>query len=99
MPDTSAWCSGKRGFSWRKPRHTLQERQDLAAVAAGRARLAALKRQAAAGRARLAALKRQAAAGAIRLPFADESEVSTHPHLAHTWAPKGFDPKVRSEER
>src|SRR5687767_5696682 len=82
MPDTSAWCSGKRGFSWRKPRHTLQERQDLAAVAAGRARLAALKRQ--------------AAAGAIRLPFADESEVSTHPHLAHTWAPKGFDPKVQA---
>jgi transposase len=82
MPDTSAWCSGIRGFSWRKPRHTLQERQDLAAVAAGRARLAALKRQ--------------AAAGAIRLLFADESEVSTHPHLAHTWAPKGFDLKVQA---
>jgi Winged helix-turn helix len=52
----------KRGFSWRKPRHTLAERQDLAAVAAGRARLAELKAQ---------------AAGAIRLLFGDESELST----------------------
>ena len=72
----------KKGFSWRKPRHTLTGRQDLAAVAAGRARLAELKRQ--------------AAAGAIRLLFGDESEVSTHPYLAHTWAPKGFDLKVQA---
>jgi transposase len=36
------------------------------------------------------------AAGAIRLLFGDESEVSTHPYLAHTWAPKGFDLKVQA---
>src|SRR4030095_5537644 len=72
----------KRGFSWRKPRHTLQERQDVAAVAGGRAGLAELKRR--------------AVAGAIRLLFGDESEVSTHPYLAHTWAPKGFDLKVQA---
>ena len=28
--------------------------------------------------------------------FGDESEVSTHPYLAHTWAPKGFDLKVQA---
>lgn len=72
----------KKRFSWRKPRHTLTGRQDLAAVAAGRAALAGLKAQ--------------AAAGAIRLLFGDESEVSTHPYLAHTWAPKGFDLKVQA---
>jgi transposase len=35
-------------------------------------------------------------AGAIRRLFGDESEVSTHPYLAHTWAPKGFDLKVQA---
>ena len=35
-------------------------------------------------------------AGAIRLLFGDESEVSTHPYLAHTWAPKGCDLKVQA---
>jgi DDE superfamily endonuclease len=50
----------------------------------------------AAGRARLAELKERAARGAIRLLFGDESEVSTHPYLAHTWAPKGFDLKVQA---
>jgi len=50
----------------------------------------------AAGRAALAGLKGQAAAGAIRLLFGDESEVSTHPYLAHTWAPKGFDLRVEA---
>src|SRR4029453_18999325 len=72
----------KRGFSWRKPRHTLKERQDLAAVEAGRAGLAEPKRR--------------TTAGAIRLLFGDESEVSTHPYLAHTWAPKGCDLKVQA---
>jgi transposase len=44
----------------------------------------------------LAELKRQAEGGAIRLLFGDESEVSTHPYLAHTWAPKGFDLEVQA---
>jgi transposase len=50
----------------------------------------------AAGRAALAGLKAQAAAGVIRLLLGDESEVSTHPYLAHTWAPKGFDLRVEA---
>ena len=36
-------------------------------------------------------LKGQAEAGDIVLLFADESEVLTHPYLAHVWAKKGAD--------
>jgi hypothetical protein len=38
-----------KGFVWRRPRHTLKGRQDAAAIAASRERLADLKTQAAAG--------------------------------------------------
>src|SRR3954466_4954231 len=61
-----------KGFAWRRPRHTLKGRQDTAAVAASRQRLADLKTQ--------------AAAGAIDLVFLDESEALTHPYLARCWA-------------
>ena len=40
-------------------------------------------------------LKTQAEAGDIVLLFADESEALTHPYLAHVWAKKGADLRVR----
>src|ERR1043165_5913507 len=49
-----------KGFVWRRPRHTLKGRQDAAAVAASRERLADLKTQ--------------ATAAAIDLVFRDEPE-------------------------
>jgi len=39
-------------------------------------------------------MRSQAAAGDIVLLFADESEVSTHPYLAHQWARRGEDLRV-----
>jgi DDE superfamily endonuclease len=72
----------QKGFAWRRPRHTLKGRQDAAAVAAGRQRLAALKRQ--------------AEAGAIDLVFLDESEARTHPYLARCWARKGTDLRIEA---
>lgn len=41
-------------------------------------------------------LKQQARAGDIRLLFADESEASTHPYLAHLWAKRGADVRVEA---
>src|SRR3954453_20433609 len=38
--------TASKGFAWRRPRHTLKERQDAAAVAASRQRLVDLKTQA-----------------------------------------------------
>src|SRR5690606_18368500 len=70
----------KRGFSWRRPRHTLKGRQNAAAV--DRSGL------------RIKLLKAQAEAGDIRLLFADEAEALTHPYLAHAWARKGVDLRV-----
>ena len=61
-----------KGFAFRRPRHTLKGRQDTAAVAASRERLADLKTR--------------AAVGAIDLVFLDESEALTHPYLARCWA-------------
>ena len=43
---------------------------------------------------RLKLLKRQADAGDIVLLFGDESEVLTHPYLAHAWAKRGADLRV-----
>src|SRR3954469_8969865 len=65
------------GCAWRGPRHTLKGRQDAAAVAASRQRLADLKTR--------------AAAGAIDLVFLDESEALTHPYLARCWARRGTE--------
>jgi len=71
-----------KGFAFRRPRHTLKGRQDAAAVAASRERLADLKTQ--------------AAAGAIDLVFLDESEVLTHPYLAHCWARRGTELRIQA---
>src|SRR5215218_5165760 len=71
-----------KGFAWRRPRHTLKGRQDAAAVAASRERLADLKTQ--------------AAAGAIDLVFLDESEALTHPYLARCWARRGSDLRIQA---
>jgi hypothetical protein len=73
---------GKRGFRWRRPRHSLTGRQDAEAV--DRIGL------------RLALRKAQAAAGDITLLFADESEALTHPYLAHAWAKRGADLRVQA---
>src|ERR1700693_928780 len=67
----------KRGFAWRRPRHTLKGRQDTDAV--DRCGL------------RLRLLKQQAKAGDIILLFGDESEALTHPYLARAWAKRGGD--------
>jgi hypothetical protein len=75
-------AAAPQGFSWRRPRHTLKGRQDAAAVAASRRRLAELKRQ--------------AAAGAIDLLFLDEAEARTHPYLAHRWARRGTDLRIEA---
>lgn len=75
----------KRGFAWRRPRHTLAGRQDPEAVA--RAGL------------RLNLLRQQARAGDIRLLFADQSEALTHPYLAHAWAKRGADLRLEAPGR
>jgi transposase len=75
-------AAAPKGFTWRRPRHTLKGRQDAAAVAAGRRRLEELKRQ--------------AAAGAIDLLFLDEAEARTHPYLAHGWAKRGVDLRIEA---
>jgi transposase len=69
-------------FSFRRPRHTLKNRQDPEQVAAATVRIAELKRR--------------AAAGEIVLLFQDESEARTHPYLARTWAPVGADLRVEA---
>src|SRR3954449_9702261 len=71
-----------KGFAWRRPRHTLKARQDAAAVAASRERLADLKTR--------------AAAGAIDLVFLDESEALTHPYLARCWARRGAELRIEA---
>src|SRR3954449_7658165 len=71
-----------KGFAWRRPRHTLKARQDAAAVAASRERLADLKTR--------------AAAGAIDLVFLDESEALTHPYLARCWARRGTELRIQA---
>jgi hypothetical protein len=72
----------KRGFAWRRPRHTLKGRQDKQAVERSGVRLSLLRQQ--------------AQAGDIRLFFQDESEALTHPYLAHTWAQRGADLRVEA---
>lgn len=80
---SSAFCCGKKGgFHWRRPRHSLTDRQDANAV--DRIGL------------RLALRKAQAEAGDIALLFADESEALTHPYLAHAWARRGTDLRVQA---
>jgi hypothetical protein len=71
-----------KGFAWRRPRHTLKGRQDAAAVAASRERLADLKTR--------------AATGAIDLVFLDESEVLTHPYLARCGARRGTELRIQA---
>lgn len=41
-------------------------------------------------------MRQQAAAGDIVLLFGDESEVLTHPYLAHVWARRGSDLRVEA---
>src|SRR5262249_29616061 len=67
----------KRGFRFRRPRHTLKGRQDADAVDRGGLRLKLRKAQ--------------ALAGDIVLLFCDESEALTHPYLARAWAKRGAD--------
>src|SRR5208283_5234844 len=67
----------KRGFRYRRPRHTLKGRQDAEAVDRGGLRVKLFKAQ--------------AEAGDIVLLFADESEALTHPYLARAWAKRGAD--------
>ena len=43
---------------------------------------------------RLKLFKQQAMAGDIVLLFGDESEVLTHPYLAHAWAKRGADLRI-----
>jgi transposase len=71
-----------KGFVFRRPRHTLKGRQDAAAVAASRRRLADLKTR--------------AAAGAIDLVFLDESEALTHPYLARCWARRDAELRIQA---
>lgn len=75
-------AEGKRGFRWRRPRHTLKGRQEREAVE--RVGL------------RLQLRKAQAQAGDVVLLFADESEALTHPYLAHAWAPRGADLRIQA---
>lgn len=72
----------KRGFAWRRPRHTLKGRQDAQAVERSGVRLSLLRQQ--------------AETGDIRLLFQDESEALTHPYLAHVWAKRGADIRVEA---
>jgi transposase len=71
-----------KGFAFPRPRHTLKGRQDTAAVAASRERLADLKTR--------------AAAGAIDLVFLDEFEALTHPYLARCWARRGTELRIEA---
>ncbi len=71
-----------KGFSWRRPRHTLKGRQDKAAVERSRQDLQRLRRQ--------------AAAGDIDLLFLDESEARTHPYLARCWAKRGTELRIEA---
>jgi hypothetical protein len=71
-----------KGFVFRRPRHTRTGRQDAAAVAASRKRLADLKTQ--------------ALAGVIDLVFLDKSEALTHPYLARCWARHGSDLRIQA---
>jgi len=41
-------------------------------------------------------LRQQAVAGDIHLLFGDESEVLTHPYLAHCWAERGADLRIEA---
>src|SRR4051812_48210827 len=75
----------KGGYRWRRPRHSLEGRQDADAV--DRAGL------------RLRLLKRQAAAGDIHLLFGDEAEALSHPYLAHCRAERGADLRVEAPGR
>ena len=77
---TERFAQTKRGFRWRRPRHTLRGRQDASEVDRVGLRLR-LRRQ-------------QARAGDIILLFGDESEALTHPYLAHAWAERGADLRV-----
>ena len=70
----------KRGFRWRRPRHTLKNRQSADQI--DRVGL------------RLKLRKAQAEAGDIVLLYADESEALTHPYLARAWAKQGADLRV-----
>src|SRR5258708_2208472 len=72
----------KRGFRWRRPRHTLKGRQDPDAID----RVGV----------RLKLRKAQAEAGDIVLLFSDESEALTYPYLARAWAKRGADLPVPS---
>ncbi len=71
LADLAGPAAQEKGFAWRRPRHTLKGRQDAAAVADSRRRLAELK---------------EPAAGAIDLVFLDESEALTYPYLARRMA-------------
>src|ERR1044071_8133232 len=73
-------CS--KGVCLPSPAPHPQGRQDKAAVAANRERLADLRAQ--------------AAVGAIDLVFLDESEVLTHPYLARCWARRGSDLRIQA---
>ncbi len=70
----------KRGYRYRRPRHTLKGRQDANAVD----RVGV----------RLKLRKAQAEAGDIVLLFSDESAALTHPYLARAWARRGADLRV-----
>jgi transposase len=74
--------AAKGGYRWRRSRHTLKGRQDARSVD-----YAGL---------RLELLRQQAQAGDIHLLFGDESEVLTHPYLAHCWAARGADLRVEA---
>jgi hypothetical protein len=65
---------------------------DRATPSKGRQDAAAL----AASRERLADLKTRAVAGAIDLVFLDESEALTHPHLARCWARRGTALRIQA---
>ena len=73
-------AQAKRGFRWRRPRHTLKGRQDADEVDRIGLR-PRLRRQ-------------QAQAGDIVLLCGDKSEALTHPYLAHAWAKRGADLRV-----
>jgi transposase len=72
----------KKSFAWRRPRHTLNGRQDKQAIERSGVRLSLLRQQ--------------AQAGDIRLFFQDESEALTHPYLAHVWAKRGADLRIEA---
>ena len=77
---TASFAVLEKNFRWRRPRHSLKNRQDAEAV----------KRVGL----RLSLRKARAEAGDIVLLFADESEALTHPYLARAWAERGADLRV-----